>query len=51
VILGALGGPTCAVGQSTSGPDGPVLFLDCPTVSGNACDPCGGLCVTPDYPA
>jgi hypothetical protein len=48
---GASDGPTCVVGQSASGSDGPVLFLDCPVASGNTCDPCGGLCITPDSPA
>jgi hypothetical protein len=48
VISGAPDGPTCVVGWSASGPDGPVLFPDCPVVSGNACDPCGRLCVAPD---
>jgi hypothetical protein len=47
---GAPDGPTCIVGWSTSAPDGPVLFLDCPVTLGNACNPCDGLCVTPDYP-
>jgi hypothetical protein len=49
VISGAPDGPTCAV--RWSGPDGLVLFLDNLAASGNACDPCGGLCVTPDCPA
>jgi hypothetical protein len=48
VISGAPDGLTCAVGRSASGPDGLVLFSDYPAVSGNTCDPCGGLCVTPD---
>jgi hypothetical protein len=51
VILGALDGPTIAVGRSESGPDGPVLFPDCPATSGNAYDPCVRLCVILDCPA
>jgi hypothetical protein len=51
VISGASDGPTYVVGRSASGPDGPVLFPDCPAVSGNGCDPCGGLRVIPDCPA
>jgi hypothetical protein len=48
VTFGAPNGPTYAVGRSTSRPDGPVLFLDCPIMLGNSCDPCYGLCVTPN---
>jgi hypothetical protein len=44
------GASTCVVGRSASGSDSPVLFLDCLVAPGNACDPCDGLCVTPDYP-
>jgi hypothetical protein len=50
VTSGAPNGPTCAVGRSTSGSDGPVLSPDYPVTSGNTCDPCGGLCVTSDCP-
>jgi hypothetical protein len=48
VTSGASDGPTYAVGRSASGSDGPVLFSDCPVASGNTCDPCGGLYITPD---
>jgi hypothetical protein len=51
VTSGAPDGSTCVVGQSASGSDGPVLSPDCPVTLGNTCDPCGGLCVTLDYPA
>jgi hypothetical protein len=50
VAFGASDGLTCAVGRSTSGPDGPILFSDYPVALGNACDPCDELCVTLDYP-
>jgi hypothetical protein len=51
VTSGAPDGPTCTVGQSAGGSDDPVLSSDGPVTSGNTCDPCGGLCVTPDCPA
>jgi hypothetical protein len=51
VTSSAPDGPTYVVGRSASGPDGPVLSPDSPVTSGNTCDPYGGLCVTPDYPA
>jgi hypothetical protein len=50
VTFDASDGSTCAVGRSASGPDGPVLFLDCPVVPGNTYDPCDGFCVTPNCP-
>jgi hypothetical protein len=50
VTSGAPDGPTCTVGRSAGGSDGPVLSSDCPVMSGNTCDRCGGLCVTPDCP-
>jgi hypothetical protein len=46
----ASNGSTYDVGWSASGPYGPVLFPNYSTVLGNACDPCDGLCVTPDCP-
>jgi hypothetical protein len=37
-VVTGTNGPTCADGRYVSGPDGPVLFSDCPTASSNACD-------------
>jgi hypothetical protein len=37
--------------QPAEGPDGLVLYPDRPVVLGFACDPCGGLGVTPNCPA
>jgi hypothetical protein len=48
VASGIPNGSTCVVGRSAKGPDGPVLCPDCPVVPGIACEPCGGLYVTPD---
>jgi hypothetical protein len=48
VAFGAPDSPTYAVGRYASELDGPVLFLDCSVVPCNACDPCDGLCMTPD---
>jgi hypothetical protein len=50
VTSGAPDGPTCAVGRSASGSDGPVLFPYGSVASDNTYDPCGGLCVTSDCP-
>jgi hypothetical protein len=50
VDFGASNGPTCIVVWSASGTNCLVPFLDYPVVPGNACEPCDGLCVTPDYP-
>jgi hypothetical protein len=48
VAFGALDGLTCVVGQSAKGPDSLVLCPDSPAVPSIACEPCDGLCVTPD---
>jgi hypothetical protein len=48
VAFGAPDGPTCAVGRSAKGQDGPILYQDCPVMPG---EPFGGLCVTPNCPA
>jgi hypothetical protein len=50
VTSGTLDDPTYTVGRSAGGSDGPVLSSNCPVTLGNTCDPCGGLCVTPDCP-
>jgi hypothetical protein len=50
VDSGVLDGPTCVVERYASGPDGLVLFPDCPAAPGNTCNPCDRLFVTPDCP-
>jgi hypothetical protein len=45
-----LDGLTYVVRRSAKGPNGQILYMDCLVVLDIACEPCGGLSVTPDGP-